>query len=118
MTVTINLGDQAKDAVTGFEGICIARTLWLNGCVRVSLQSMKLDKDGKPQDGQTFDEPQLILVKARKVNVGQDVPQQPLPSTTPPLLGRRTGGPIPRVVRVSVSGEEAVMRRSTMPKRG
>ena len=68
--MSIQLGDKAKDQVTGFEGICVARTEWLNGCIRVTLQSDKLDKDGKPQDGQTFDEPQLVVTKARKVSCG------------------------------------------------
>ncbi len=74
----INLGDKAKDIVTGFEGICVARTEWLNGCTRIGLQSDKL-KDGVPTDIQNFDEPQLILVKANKVRPGP----------------RNTGGPIP-----------------------
>lgn len=77
--MTVELGDKAKDSVTGFEGICIARTMWLNGCVRVTLQSDKLDKDGKPQEGQTFDEPQLVVTKAGKVSCGP----------------RTTGGPKP-----------------------
>lgn len=74
----VNLGDKARDQVTGFEGICVARTTWLNGCVRCTLQSPVLDKDGKPQDGQTFDEPQLIVVQAAVVSTGP----------------RDTGGPI------------------------
>lgn len=84
MSVSVQLGDRAKDQVTGFEGICVARTEWLNGCVRVTLQSEKLDKDGKPQDGQTFDEPQLVITKSRKVVV-QDT--------------RSSGGPAPTPVR-------------------
>lgn len=82
--MSIQLGDKAKDLVTGFTGICIARTQWLNGCTRIVLQSEKLDKEGKPNDGQTFDEPQLALVKSAVV---------PAPATNSPA--RRTGGPIP-----------------------
>lgn len=66
----IALGDKAKDSVTGFEGIAVARTEWLNGCIRVTLQSDSLDKEGKPRDGQTFDEPQLVVIKAGKVKCG------------------------------------------------
>ena len=79
MGKSVQLGDKAKDSVTGFEGICIARTEWLNGCIRVTLQAMKLSKEGAPQDGQVFDEPQLIITKARVVAAGP----------------RDTGGPIP-----------------------
>lgn len=74
----INLGDKAKDMVTGFEGICVARTEWLNGCTRITLQSDKL-KEGVPGDNYTFDEPQLRLVKAGAVKPGP----------------KDTGGPIP-----------------------
>ena len=69
MTTTLNLGDKAKDKVTGFTGIVTARTVFLNGCVRCGVQSDKL-KDGLPTDIQWFDEPQLILVKANAVETG------------------------------------------------
>lgn len=65
----ITLGDEVKDKVTGFEGIAIARTEFLNGCARVGVQSQKL-KDGVPTEMQTFDEPQLILVQAAKIQLG------------------------------------------------
>jgi len=80
--MTINLGDEAKDAVTGFSGIATARTVWLNGCVRVSLQPRKLDKDGKVQEALTFDEPQLVLVKAGAVPCGPRDTGGPIPSPT------------------------------------
>lgn len=69
-TPNVQLGDKAKDTITGFEGICVARTEWLNGCWRITLQNSKLDKDGKPQEGHTFDEPQLIVTKPKTVPVG------------------------------------------------
>jgi hypothetical protein len=87
----VSLGDRAKDQVTGYEGICIARTQWLNGCVRITLQSSKLDKDGKPGEGQTFDEPQLTVTKARAVVT--EVTPAPVASVAP--ARRLTGGPIP-----------------------
>lgn len=66
----INLGDKARDLVTGFEGICVARTQWLNGCVRCTIQPQGLDKDGKAIDTLTIDEPQLHLLSANVVPVG------------------------------------------------
>jgi hypothetical protein len=89
--VHINLGDLAKDTVTGFEGICVARTEWLNGCVRVSLQPQKVGKDNKPAEIQAFDQEQLVVVKAGKV-----------PSFESTMVERpraRTGGPMPDPVR-------------------
>ncbi len=63
----INLGDKVKDTVTGFTGIAVARTEWLHGCTRISIQPDKLGKDGQPQELQSFDEPQVVLIKAKKV---------------------------------------------------
>lgn len=59
----IELGDTAKDTLTGYTGVVVARTKWLHGCERLTLQSQKM-KEGKPVDPVTFDEPQLVLVKS------------------------------------------------------
>jgi hypothetical protein len=74
----IQLGDRVKDKVTGYTGIVVARTEWLNGCVRITVQNEKL-KDGQVQPDFTFDEFQLTLLKGKVVTSG----------------GRETGGPIP-----------------------
>lgn len=60
----INLGDVAKDTITGFTGVVVAETKWLHGCVRLTLQPKEL-KDGKPIEGLTFDEPQLELISTK-----------------------------------------------------
>lgn len=87
--MSVQLGDKAKDQVTGFEGICVARTEWLNGCVRVTLQSDKLDKEGKPQEGQTFDEPQLVVTNPNKVQCGPRTTGGPKPTPTKPAGPQR-----------------------------
>jgi len=61
----ISLGQKAKDTITGFKGIAVARTEYLQGCRRVGLQPLKL-KDGLPQEAQWFDEPQLVSLPSRK----------------------------------------------------
>lgn len=43
------------------------------------MQPTKLDKDGKTKETQTFDEPQMVVVKAKRAAVGS----------------RKTGGPRP-----------------------
>ena len=53
----INLGAKAKDSITGFSGIAVARTTYLNGCVRILLEA-KPNKDGKPREW-WFDEQRL-----------------------------------------------------------
>ena len=78
---SLNIGDIARDTITDFEGVIVARTDWLNGCVRMTIQPKGL-RDGKPVEAQTFDVEQLELVKAKAS------PQ-----------GSRSGGPMPDPVR-------------------
>jgi len=59
----IELGDVARDTITGFTGVVICKSKWLHGCERFTLQPKEL-KDGKPIESSTFDEPQLELVPA------------------------------------------------------
>ena len=77
----IELGDVARDSITGFKGVVIGRTLWLHGCERMTIQPQEL-KDGKPIECQSFDEPQLVLVKKKAFGGNND-----------------TGGPRPEPVR-------------------
>lgn len=60
----IDLGDVARDMITGFTGVVIATTKWLHGCERMTLQPREL-KDGRPIESCTFDAPQLELVEKR-----------------------------------------------------
>ena len=78
---TIHLGDVARDTITGFEGVVVARTEWLTGCARLTLQP-KVKKDGTLPDSMTFDEPTCDLVTSN----------QPQPART-------TGGPRPEPVK-------------------
>jgi len=61
--MAIKLGSKVRDNITGFEGIAIARTEWLHGCARVTIQPQGLH-DGKPIESHTFDEQQVELVEA------------------------------------------------------
>lgn len=65
----LQLGDLAKDTITGFEGIVIAVTHWLNGCDRLVLQPRSLDKDGRVVSSESFDETQLELVEEEVVKL-------------------------------------------------
>lgn len=59
----INLGDLARDTVTGFQGVCVVRSEYISGCARVGLQP-QVDKDGKTPEPGHFDEPMVEVVKA------------------------------------------------------
>lgn len=80
----IGLGDLAKDNVTGFTGVVIAATEWLNGCRRLVLQPRELDEKGGVKSSETFDETQLTVVESGVV------PGQNSVEATP---AKRTGGP-------------------------
>lgn len=64
--MTINLGDTARDTITGYTGVVISRHEYLNGCVRFALQPTSLDKDGKVQASEAFDVEQLEVIEESK----------------------------------------------------
>lgn len=84
----INLGDTARDRVSGFKGICICRTEWISGCTRVGLQA-PVGKDGKVPDTQHFDEPMLEVVKAAKIKSATTDRGGPRPAPAVPAAPRR-----------------------------
>ncbi len=61
--MTVTLGDEVKDIITGHRGIVIGKTEYLFDCVSFLVKSQKL-KDGKPIKPDWFDEDQLAVVKA------------------------------------------------------
>lgn len=62
------LGDDVRDSITGLTGCVIAKTEWLNGCWRITVQPREL-KDGKPVDSCVFDVEQLEIVKPAYVEL-------------------------------------------------
>lgn len=101
--VNVQLGDEARDTVSGFSGVCVARTEWLNGCWRMTLQPKALDKDGKPCESQTFDDFQLEVTKpksgaqsARRWSTSPTHAMSQAATKRPPAASRRpeaTGSP-------------------------
>lgn len=77
----VKLGEKARDKVSGFTGIAVARTEWMYGCVRITIQP-HVGSDGKKVDADTFDEPAVEAVT--------DEPEKI--SLIPKAMG---GGPIP-----------------------
>lgn len=45
--MTVNLGDKARDTITGFEGIVVSMTAHLNGCIHVGLEGPAKGDDAK-----------------------------------------------------------------------
>jgi hypothetical protein len=78
----VALGREVRDLVTGFSGIAICESRWLNGCVRYTVQPTKLDKEGKAHETACFDTEQL-----ETIGEGVAIPM------------RETGGPHPKPQR-------------------
>lgn len=55
-----NLGKQAKDKITGFEGVIIGKCYYLTGCHQYGLTPKA--HEGKIQDTQWFDEKRIEIV--------------------------------------------------------
>lgn len=56
----IKLGTIVKDRVTGFSGVVVGITEWLNGCRRIGIQAQKIiAATGVPSDIHWIDEVQL-----------------------------------------------------------
>jgi hypothetical protein len=79
---TVNLGDYAKDSLTGFEGVVVGITQWLNSCRHIGIKPTALDKDGRVPATEWFDEPQVVVLS----------PGHFLPDPLAPLA---PGGPVP-----------------------
>lgn len=84
----IRLGDIARDTITGFEGVVVARTEWLNGCWRLTLQPKKLQENGKPIDTETFDDKQAVHVPRR---AARGIPDEHAGTTSRPRGGGGRG---------------------------
>jgi len=57
----IKLGQEVKDIITGYRGIAISQTHFLQGCSRIEVQA-PVGEDGKIPDVGCFDEPQLVVI--------------------------------------------------------
>lgn len=67
------LGEKARDPLSGFEGIVVARTEWLYGCVRLALQPRGLH-EGKPIEAQWFDQAQVEVVEEKPIATSLPAP--------------------------------------------
>ncbi len=65
------LGKEVKDRISGFRGIAISETSYLQGCTRLSVQP-PVKKDGTLPDPRPFDELDLIVVGSGVVIGGID----------------------------------------------
>lgn len=65
----IELGDEVKHKHTGVRGIAVSRTTYISGCDRIAIQP-KVKKDGTLPDPCSVDEPEIEIIKRKKVKNG------------------------------------------------
>lgn len=56
----IPLGSRVQDRVTGFEGIAVARIVYLNGCVQICIKPPVME--GKMLAGEYVDDAQVVII--------------------------------------------------------
>ena len=64
-TKMIKLGDKVSHIYSGFTGRVVAKTEWINGCFRFTVQP-KATKDGVLPEANSFDEMELKLIETNK----------------------------------------------------
>jgi len=62
----------AKDSISGFEGIIIARNAHLFGCAQYGLAPQELSSDGSPRKTEYFDESRIKILDATNAADGDD----------------------------------------------
>ena len=67
----IELGDQVKCKYTGFKGVIVAKTEFINGCVQFSVVP-KWDGKSPIMEEMSIDEGSLEIIKKRKKEVEED----------------------------------------------
>jgi hypothetical protein len=56
-------GNVVRDTISGYEGVVICRSEYLNGCVRLQVQAQRCTEDGKPVESIHVDEEQVIVLQ-------------------------------------------------------
>ncbi len=67
----IELGDTVKCKYTGFKGVAVARTEYINGCIQIQV-APKVGKDNKYPEELAIDEGSLEVTSKLKRKVDED----------------------------------------------
>lgn len=88
---SLPLGARAKDRITGFMGVLMARTTWMWGCDRYAIQPEALDKDGKTIEAEWFDDARIVLIDEPVISTGLPSDMKPGGPQKDPSRGREVG---------------------------
>ena len=61
-----DLESLVKDRITGLQGIILGRTEYATGCIQYGISPQEVNKDGKINNWEWFDETRLLLVTEEK----------------------------------------------------
>jgi hypothetical protein len=61
--IEINLSDEVKDKVSEYRGTIVGYGYWINGCVRLGVQSKELNREGHPVEEQWLPMDQVDVIK-------------------------------------------------------
>jgi len=79
----IKLGDKVKCKITGFTGVAVAKTEFINGCVQYNV-APKWDKKSNPQD-------QEIGIDEKSLEI--------IPKVKKKIIKERTGGAMRKITQ-------------------
>lgn len=84
------LGLEAKDKITGFSGLLIARHIWITGCDQYTISPPKKE-DGTLGENYNFDEGRIEIIGPGITvqSVQSETSGGPQPSTKPATVTRR-----------------------------
>lgn len=80
--LALPLGAEAKDLITGFEGIIGAIIVTIGGTIYVQLEPEKLKKEGQPFEAEAFNSSRVEVIKAK-----------PIPTAKKTKVTDENGGP-------------------------
>jgi len=70
----IKLGDEVEDLITGYKGIAVARTKFMNGCIQICVASRlpKGQTEYPKESGVSIDQQSLKIIKRNKVKCDEN----------------------------------------------
>lgn len=69
----MNLGETARDRITGFEGVVTGLALYISGCDQ-ALLAPPVDKEGRFRDGLWFDIRRLVRIDGPTIVLDNGAP--------------------------------------------
>lgn len=92
MKTKFKLGDEVEDLISGYKGIIVGKTVFLNGCIQYMV-SGKWKSNEVPKETPCFDEASLKLIRKKAFNSIEYKEEDEEPKEERDIWGGRTGGP-------------------------